>query len=602
MQRHCQLLLLLLTCSPAGSQLPPGAPWPMFGGSPRHARASLFPGPRAAPAVLPAAFPVTYGGPSEPAVAADGSIVMCSGDGSVRRLDAGGRELWRYSSSPSGCLGAPLLARGLAVVVAVDRLVGAFGPTPLVLALDFASGAVVWQFDPPGGLFATCWSSPTITPAGVLVLACCHGDEQSNIFGLNSDTGAQLWSRLGSTSCPKSSPSLSSAGQATIFFEAGGVLALAADTGAELFTASFPNHSFILSSPTLTEDGEMYIGYTLAGGGGGGGLLALDSALRQRWDLPLPSPVRSSPALSPATDLVYVSADCAPAFPACTQASFYAIDGTGTLQWSARAGGGFASAVLDGELAYVGSDNGTVCALDQATGSVAWSIALAGSAGLAGTQSPIVAAPGRLLVVTSSYPVAAVVQVTSAWWGLNCANVSLAAANVTATAAAACSGRPDSCFLTVAGLQPDPALNCLKDLRVDFTCGATDRSAYLPAHESGNWYLFVTCREPSGLQLLGEPAGSASPSPAPSATPPASASASAAATTASAAAAAAAAEARLALGLSAASLAGVLGGVSVWLWGAWARRAGSGSSSGGSAAAPLLHSDGEATVFRGGVN
>jgi hypothetical protein len=52
----------------------------------------------------------------------------------------------------------------------VYRVTSAFGPTPLVVALDFASGAVVWQFDPPGGAGATCWSSPTITPEGVLLL------------------------------------------------------------------------------------------------------------------------------------------------------------------------------------------------------------------------------------------------------------------------------------------------------------------------------------------------------------------------------------------------------------------------------------------------
>jgi outer membrane protein assembly factor BamB len=177
----------------------------MFGGSPQHARASLFPGPQLPPAVI-TAFPTTYGGAAEPAVAPDGSIIRCSGDGSARRFDAGGQELWRYSSSPSGCLGSPLLARGLVVVAFVCSVASAFGPTPLVVALDFASGAVVWQFDPPGGAGATCWSSPTITPEGVLLLACCSGDAQGSIFGLNADTGAQLWSRLGSSSCIKSSP------------------------------------------------------------------------------------------------------------------------------------------------------------------------------------------------------------------------------------------------------------------------------------------------------------------------------------------------------------------------------------------------------------
>jgi outer membrane protein assembly factor BamB len=592
------ILGLLLLLSSATSQLPSGAPWPMFGGFPQHTRLSPFLGPQSPPAVLPAAFPATFGGPSEPVVAPDGSIVMCSGDASIRRFDAGGQELWRYSSSPSWCLGTPLLARGLVVAAFVVHVTNAYGPTALVVALDFASGRVVWELDPPGGAGATCWSSPIVTPEGVLIVACCNGDAESNILGVNSDTGAQLWGLLGISSCIKSSPSLSGVGQATFASVSGEVLVLLADTGALLLAASFPNHTFI-SSPTLTEDGELYIGYSLSAGSGGG-LLALDIGLRQRWDLPLPSPVRSSPALSPVTGLVYINSDCAAQdFPACTWPSFFAVDGQGTLQWSARTGGGYASPLLDRgqRLVYGASDNGTVFALDQATGSMVWATSL--SDGQKRAQSPVPVAPGKLLVTLSSYIVPAVIQVTSAWWGLNCANVSLAGANVTSFAAATCSGVPDSCYLTTAGL-PDPALNCHKDLSVNFICNGSARFAYLPASTKGgedwSWYLFLTCREPSGLVLLGTsptPAGTATPTPTgePPLPPPI----------------APAWVAWVALGLSAAILAGLLGGAGVWLWCLRSRL----RSDGGSVAAMLLGGEGDSAAefrallsenYRGGLN
>lgn len=124
---------------------------------------------------------------------------------------------------------------------------------------------------------------------------------------------------------------------------------------------------------------------------------------------------------------------------------------------------------------------------------------------------------------------------------------------------------------------------------MNFTCSGSARFAYLPASTRGgeDWYLFLTCRAPSGLVLLGT-AGTATPTPTggPPLPPP-----SAPTTTA---------EARVALGLSAASLAGVLGGTGVWLWGLRSRL----RSGGGSAAALLLGGgEGDSVAeFRGGLN
>jgi outer membrane protein assembly factor BamB len=527
--------------------------WPMFGGGATHPRAA---GPTA---LLCAQAPpsaslllASPGGPAEPAVAGDGSIIFCGLDGAVQRLGGGGLVQWRYAGIPGGCHASPLLT-------AVSAIVATF--SGFVQALDLDTGAVQWTLRAG----AACFSSPVITPEGLLVIACDQAGGSFRVLGLDSRTGAQVWISGFGPNFPSaavaSSPLLMPSGLLFFATTAGQVFTLRCADGALAFSNVLP--AVFESSATLTPDGQLLVlGYQDPANASAGGVLALgtDAELTPAWTLPLGAAVTASPAFSPAAGLFFVNANCPggrPALPggACSAPTLFAVDAQGTVAWSERTGGGYSSPVVadgdgasSGGLVFVGSDPSSLLALHQLNGSLAWAVELAGGAGGrggldSGVQSPAAAAAagGALLVVARVTLVAgAAVQVQGAQWGANCPGANASAGNVGASTAALCSANPaaaDACFVRApcAGALPpclpDPAPDCLKDLAVNFSCAGEGRRALLPRADEGDW-LWLSCRDQgdAGLYVIeGAAAASGSASASASATASASAAASASA-------------------------------------------------------------------------
>ena len=590
----------------------------MFGGGATHPRrAPLAPALHGAPpsARLLQASP---GGPAEPAVAGDGSVVFCGQDGLVQRLGAGGWVQWRYAGTPGGCLASPLLTAASAIVASNSGFVQAF---------DVDTGAVQWTLRAG----AACFSSPVVTPEGLLVIACDQADGTFRVLGLDSRTGAQVWvTGFGAnflSASVISSPLLLPSGQLFFATSRGQVFTLRCADGVLV-------HSTVLaavfeSSAVLTPDGLLLVlGYRDPANASNGGVLALrtDTELSPTWMLPLGAAVSASPAFSPAAGLFFVNANCPggrPALPgsACSVPTLFAVDALGAPAWSARTGGGYSSpAVADGAgassssggLLYVGSDPGSLLALHQLNGSVAWAVELQGDGGQggadSGVQSPAAAAGGGgsalVVVARVALGAGAAVMVQGAQWGANCPSANASAGSVTASTAALCSANPaaaGACFVRapcVGALPPclpDPAPGCLKDLAVNFSCAGDEslRAAYLPRADLGDW-LWLSCVAlgDAGLYVVQGASASASAT----ATASASATASAAATASVAPsvspsgsalprAAAQGQQGSVALALGAAGLGlGVVSAAALLVW--WARSwVGGACSSGGLAKA-----------------
>jgi outer membrane protein assembly factor BamB len=120
-------------------------------------------------------------------------------------------------------------------------------------------------------------------------------------------------------------------------------------------------------SPTLAPDGTLYFGSL------GGELYALDSATgEKKWQAPFSAGAYTSAALGE-NDILYL---------ADFDGTFYAVDGsTGQRVWHVSIGASISAAPalsLDGTTVYFGADDGTFRALNTANGQVRWSQAFAG--------------------------------------------------------------------------------------------------------------------------------------------------------------------------------------------------------------------------------
>ena len=145
---------------------------------------------------------------------ADGDQLVAFGGGkTVYALDTrNGDERWSFELNPDGGEGdpteiesAPVVADGM-VVVGYDGH-DALGVRAGVIALDAATGELLWDFDPDLGAEPTgcvgVWSSPSIDLERRLVYAASAncptspagwGDYTEAVFALDLDTGEPRWS------------------------------------------------------------------------------------------------------------------------------------------------------------------------------------------------------------------------------------------------------------------------------------------------------------------------------------------------------------------------------------------------------------------------
>jgi len=346
--------------------LPPAAPaQSMFRGNPAHTGVYATEGPRQLPAVK---WTFHTGGPvvSSPAVA-DGVAYVGSDDHQLYAIDlATGKEKWKFATGAM-VRSTPAVAGGLVYFGSYD---GFF------YAVDAATGAQKWKFATPGehrfearglhGYFPRAqvvpdfWdlylSSPVVADGAVY-----FGSGDGNCYALDAATGAQKWV-FGTKGVVHSSPALV---DGTLYFGSWDtwLYAVDAQTGQEKWkfkTGEDPvnfNQTGIQASPAVV-DGVVYFGCRDSN------VYAVDAATgQQKWKYKI-TWVNASAA-------VVNGQVC---FGTSIPAFFVALDaqtGQERFKLDARVPV-FGSPAVAGGLAYFGSFNGSLYAVNLADGKLAW--------------------------------------------------------------------------------------------------------------------------------------------------------------------------------------------------------------------------------------
>ncbi len=215
---------------------------------------------------------------------------------------------------------------------------------------------LLWTYTTGGAL----QSSPSVVDGVVYV-----GSNDNNLYALNANTGALLWSypRSGDGINP-SSPAVANGvvyiGESNVNASDNSVLALDAGTGALLWSYSDGNP--IYSAPALV-NGVVYVA------SGGGGTFALDASTGALlWDFGIGFQINASPAV--ANGVFYTGS--------LVNAVFHAIDAsTGAALWTFESGGSrdyafnSSPSVANG-VVYAASDDGNLYALNASTGALMW--------------------------------------------------------------------------------------------------------------------------------------------------------------------------------------------------------------------------------------
>jgi outer membrane protein assembly factor BamB len=202
------------------------------------------------------------------------------------------------------------------------------------------------------------WDSSPAVANGVVYV----GSGDDNVYALDANTGAKLWSYL-TDSLVNSSPAVAN-GVVYVGSLDGNVYALNASTGAKLWT--YTTGGVVTSDPAVA-NGVVYVGSY------DGNLYALNAKTGAKlWSYTTGDYVESSPAV--ANGVVYVGSD---------DDNVYALNAsTGALLWSYDTGhyGNLvrsSPAVANG-VVYVGSDDDNVYALNASTGALLWSYTTGG--------------------------------------------------------------------------------------------------------------------------------------------------------------------------------------------------------------------------------
>jgi len=333
------------------------------------ARSGVYPGsgPTQAPAVR---WAFTAAGPivASPVVA-DGVVYVGSLSGHLYAVDtATGREKWNFKSSMP-------IASSVAVANGVVYFVSSAGS---LVALDAAAGQPKWVYAveherrfearnlhgyrPAAQTIPDAWDVYTSSPAvanGIVYF----GSGDGNVYAVDASSGLLQW-KFATGDVVHASPAVASGTVYVGSFD-GNLYALDAVSGQQKWVfkggqdPAIHNQVGFQSSPTVV-DGTVYVGCRDAH------VYAIDAASgRKKWDYPTSkSWVNSTPVVR--DGLVYASTS--------DSSRFFALDArTGRLRFNFDAKAYvFSSPALAGNLAYFGSHNGRLYAVDAKSGALAW--------------------------------------------------------------------------------------------------------------------------------------------------------------------------------------------------------------------------------------
>jgi eukaryotic-like serine/threonine-protein kinase len=308
------------------------------------------------------------GGPviSSP-VLADGTLYIGSDDQNLYAIDlVSGAEKWKFATG-GPIRSTPAVVDGLVFFASYD---GTF------YALEAVDGKVAWKFDIPGerkfaapGLhgylprqqvipdFWDCYQSSAVVGAGIVYFGCGDG----NVYALDAKTGAEKW-KFTTGDVVHASPALV---DGTLYFGSWDTFFYALDAATGEVKWKFKtgddaknyNQTGLPSSPCVV-DGTVYFGCRDSH------LYAVDAKTGvEKWKYKI-TWVIASPAVRDGR--VYCNTSIPAVFfalDAATGKEIYKVD----LKIPA-----FSSPALAGELAYVGSFNGKLYAIDLAAGKIAW--------------------------------------------------------------------------------------------------------------------------------------------------------------------------------------------------------------------------------------
>jgi outer membrane protein assembly factor BamB len=345
-----------------------------FHGDAARTGAYAAPGPVAAPGVqwsFKAAGPVV----TSPAIA-NGVIYIGSMSGHLYALDQRtGQEKWNFKSRMP-------IASSAAVAAGVVYFVSSTGS---LAAIDAATGQSKWVFVneyerkfEARGLHGYPSAAQTIPDAwdvfmsspAVLNGTVYYGSGDGNVYAVNASTGVLQW-KFATKDVVHASPAIAN-GVVYIGSWDGNFYAIDASTGQQKWMFAGGQDPAVhnqvgFQSSAAVVDGTVYVGCRDAH------VYALDAVTgRKKWDYPTSkSWVNGTPAVRDGT--VYVGTS--------DSSRFLALDArTGRLRFNFDAKSYiFSSAALAGGLAYFGSHNGKLYAVDASTGSLAWEFQTAAS-------------------------------------------------------------------------------------------------------------------------------------------------------------------------------------------------------------------------------
>ncbi len=305
---------------------------------------------------------------TSPAIA-NGVLYIGSLSGHLYAIDQQtGQEKWNFKSRMP-------IASSAAVAGGTVYFVSSAGS---LAAIDAATGQPRWVFAheyerkfearglhgyaPAAQTIADAWDVFTSSPA-VANGKVYYGSGDGNVYAVDAGTGVLQW-KFATKDVVHASPAVAN-GVVYVGSYDGNFYALDAETGVQKWVfaggqdPAIHNQVGFQSSPAVV-DGTVYVGCRDAH------VYALDAANgRKKWDYPTSkSWVNGTPAVRDGT--VYVGTS--------DSSRFMALDArTGRLRFNFDARSYvFSSAALAGGLAYFGSHNGKLYAVDVRTGAAAW--------------------------------------------------------------------------------------------------------------------------------------------------------------------------------------------------------------------------------------
>ncbi len=305
---------------------------------------------------------------TSPAVA-DGVVYIAAMDGHLYAIDQEtGKEKWNFksrmpiASSPAVVGGALYFVSSAGSLVAMDIKTG---QPKWVFAIEYErkfEAKNLHGLPSAAQTIPDAWDIFTSSPA-VANGKVFFGSGDGNVYAVDAQTGTLQW-KFATKDVVHSSPAVVNN---TVYIGSWDsyLYAIDADTGQEKWSFktgednTIHNQVGFQGSPTVV-DGTVYVGCRDAH------VYAVDAATgRKKWDYPTSkSWVIGTPAVR--DGMVYVGTS--------DSSSFMALDAkTGRLRFNFKAGAYiFSSAALAGDLAYVGSHNGKLYAIDAKTGKQAW--------------------------------------------------------------------------------------------------------------------------------------------------------------------------------------------------------------------------------------